>query len=117
MKLRRLVGLDIERQKYSFANDEAIGHISAQKVADHWVKTTCGYCSVGCGMLVGISEGKVVTSRGDPDHPVNRGKLCPKGLAEHYVIDAENRARYPLLRRKDGTRACLVERGAAHDGV
>lgn len=101
MKLRRLIGLDIEREKYSFANDEAIGHISAQKVADRWVKTTCGYCSVGCGMLVGTREGKVVTSRGDPDHPVNRGKLCPKGLAEHYVIDAENRARYPLLRRKD----------------
>jgi anaerobic selenocysteine-containing dehydrogenase len=101
MKLRRLIGLDIEREKYAFASDAAIGHISAQKVADHWVKTTCGYCSVGCGMLIGTREGKVVTSRGDPDHPVNRGKLCPKGLAEHYVIEAENRARYPLLRRKD----------------
>jgi anaerobic selenocysteine-containing dehydrogenase len=101
MKLRRFAGLDIAREKYAYEQDAVVGHISAQKVADRWVKTTCGYCSVGCGMLVGTRDGKVVTSRGDPDHPVNRGKLCPKGLAEHYVIEAENRALYPLL-RQDG---------------
>jgi anaerobic selenocysteine-containing dehydrogenase len=102
MKIRRLLGLDIAREKYAFARDTAVGHISARKVADRWVKTTCGYCSVGCGMLIGTREGKVVTSRGDPNHPVNRGKLCPKGLAEHYVLEANNRAQYPLLRGKDG---------------
>jgi anaerobic selenocysteine-containing dehydrogenase len=101
MKLRRLAGLDIAREKYAYGRDAAVGHISAQKVADRWVKTTCGYCSVGCGMLLGTRDGRVVTSRGDPDHSVNRGKLCPKGLAEHYVIEAENRALYPLL-RQDG---------------
>lgn len=104
MSLRRFLGLDIARERYSFAKDRAVGHISAQKVADDWVKTTCGYCSVGCGMLLGVREGKVVTSRGDPHHPVNRGKLCPKGLAEHHVLGAENRALYPLLRGDDGFR-------------
>lgn len=98
MNVRRFLGLDIAREKYAFAHDPKVGHISAQKAADSWVKTTCGYCSVGCGMLLGVREGKVVASRGDPDHPVNRGKLCPKGLAEHYVLEAENRARYPMLR-------------------
>ena len=101
MKIRRMLGLEIEREKYAFAKDAAVGHISAQKVADTWVKTTCGYCSVGCGMMLGVRDGKVVTSRGDANHPVNRGKLCPKGLAEHYVLEAENRARYPLLRQND----------------
>ena len=101
MKIRRMLGLDIERERYAFAKDEVVGHISAQKVADTWVKTTCGYCSVGCGMVIGVRDGKAVTSRGDVNHPVNRGKLCPKGLAEHYVLDADNRARYPLLRRND----------------
>jgi assimilatory nitrate reductase catalytic subunit len=101
MRIRRLLGLDIEREKYAFAKDAAVGHISAQKVADTWVKTTCGYCSVGCGMMLGVRDGKVVTSRGDANHPVNRGKLCPKGLAEHYVLEAESRARYPLLRQND----------------
>ncbi|MBT9330089.1 molybdopterin oxidoreductase family protein [Paracidobacterium acidisoli] len=102
MKIRRLLGLDIAREKYAFAKDAAVGHISAQRVADTWVKTTCGYCSVGCGMQIGVREGKVVTSRGDQNHSVNRGKLCPKGLAEHYVLNAENRARYPHLRGKNG---------------
>src|SRR5207249_1507412 len=36
----------------------------------------------------------------NPDHPVNLGKLCPKGLSEHYTLQAENRAKYPLLRKK-----------------
>jgi anaerobic selenocysteine-containing dehydrogenase len=96
--LRRFLGIDIARERYAFARDAAVGHISEQKVAHDWVKTTCGYCSVGCGMMLGIREGKVVTSRGDPGHPVSRGKLCPKGLAEHYVLTAENRAVHPLLR-------------------
>ncbi len=102
MTFQRLLGLDNASKKYAFAKDAAIGHVSAQKVADDWVKTTCGYCSVGCGMLIGVRNGKAVTSRGDPNHPVNRGKLCPKGLAEHYVIEADNRAQYPLLRGTDG---------------
>ncbi|MGH9662699.1 MAG: molybdopterin oxidoreductase family protein, partial [Bryobacteraceae bacterium] len=41
-----------------------------------------------------------VSVRGDAGHPVNLGKLCPKGLSEHYTLEAQNRARYPLLRRK-----------------
>lgn len=100
MKIRNLIGLDIAREKYAFSKDPAVGHISTQRVADKWVKTTCGYCSVGCGMLIGVRDGKAVTSRGDPNHAVNHGKLCPKGLSEHYVIEAENRAHYPQLRRK-----------------
>jgi anaerobic selenocysteine-containing dehydrogenase len=98
MNLRRLLGLDIARNKYAFARDATMGYLAAGKVADRWVKTTCGYCSVGCGMMIGIRDGKAVTARGNPDHPVNRGKLCPKGLAEHYVLEAENRAVHPLLR-------------------
>jgi assimilatory nitrate reductase catalytic subunit len=98
MNLRRLIGLDTNQKKYAFASDAMVGHISSQKVADHWVKTTCGYCSVGCGMLVGVKDGRAVTARGNPDHPVNRGKLCPKGLSEHYVLNAEGRATNPLLR-------------------
>lgn len=98
---RQKAGLDTQASKYAYADDPVLGFTSARKHAERWVNTTCGYCSVGCGMQLGVREGKVVSVRGNPDHPVNRGKLCPKGLAEHYAIQAEGRALYPML-RKDG---------------
>lgn len=99
MNLRRKLGLDNLREKYAYAEDPQFGYTSAQKIPDQWVSTTCGYCSVGCGMFLGIKDGKAVSVRGNPDHPVNLGKLCPKGLSEHYTLQAENRAKYPLLRK------------------
>ena len=63
---------------------------------DRWVRTTCGYCSVGCGMLLGVRDDKAVAVAGDPDHPVNEGRLCPKGLSEHQSIAAEGRLTTPL---------------------
>jgi assimilatory nitrate reductase catalytic subunit len=98
---KRFLGIDIAREKYAYAHDPRFGHISESRVADSWVKTTCGYCSVGCGMLIGVKDGKAVAARGNPDHPVNRGKLCPKGLSEHHILTAPGRATTPLL-RKDG---------------
>jgi anaerobic selenocysteine-containing dehydrogenase len=95
----RKSGLDIRSEKYSYGEDPVLGYTSARKHADGWVNSTCGYCSVGCGMQLGVRDGKVVGVRGDPNHPVNQGKLCPKGLAEHYAIEAEDRAKYPLLRK------------------
>ncbi|HWY45125.1 MAG TPA: nitrate reductase [Candidatus Sulfotelmatobacter sp.] len=99
MTLKRQLGLDILREKYSYATDPVMGFTSSQKIPDHWVATTCGYCSVGCGMLVGVKGGKAVSVRGNPHHPVNHGMLCPKGLSEHHTIEAETRAQFPLLRK------------------
>lgn len=99
---KRKSGLDIRSSEYAYGNDPVLGFSAARKHADHWVNTTCGYCSVGCGMQLGVKAGRVVSVRGNPDHPVNRGKLCPKGLAEHYAIEAEGRALYPLLRKDEG---------------
>jgi len=102
MNLRRQLGLDILEEKYAYADDPVMGYTSEQKIPTHWVSTTCGYCSVGCGMFIGVKDGRAVSVRGNPDHPVNSGKLCPKGLSEHYTLEASNRARYPLLRNKRG---------------
>ena len=79
MNLKRLAGLDILSEKYAYGHDAEFGYMAESRVADHWVATTCGYCSVGCGMLVGVKDGRAVAARGDQRHPVNRGKLCPKG--------------------------------------
>ena len=95
---KRMIGLDTRADEYAYAVDPVAGYVSAQKAPDTWVKTTCGYCSVGCGMMIGVKGGRAVAVRGNPDHPVSRGLLCPKGLSEHHPLDAVNRAKYPLLR-------------------
>ncbi|HYM76850.1 MAG TPA: nitrate reductase [Candidatus Dormibacteraeota bacterium] len=99
MSFRRMLGLDILAAEYAYGEDPQYGHTSEQKIPDHWISTTCGYCSVGCGMFIGVKDGRAVTVRGNPNHPVNLGKLCPKGLSEHYTLDAPNRAKHPLLRK------------------
>jgi assimilatory nitrate reductase catalytic subunit len=100
-KLRKALGIDTAREQYAYGEDARYGYVSQSRVAEKWVKTTCGYCSVGCGMLIGVRDGKAVAARGNPEHPVNRGKLCPKGLSEHHILSAPGRATTPLL-RKDG---------------
>jgi len=45
------------------------------------VRSVCGFCGVGCGVLVSAERGRITGVRGDPDHPANRGLLCTKGLA------------------------------------
>ncbi|MPY94745.1 MAG: molybdopterin-dependent oxidoreductase [Acidimicrobiia bacterium] len=95
--LGRLLGVDHGGDRYAFVDQAGRGPVSASRAADHWARTTCGYCSVGCGMLVGVRDGRAVAVEGDPDHPVNRGRLCPKGLCEHQMIHAEGRLTQPLV--------------------
>jgi assimilatory nitrate reductase catalytic subunit len=99
VNISRLLGIDIHSERYSYEQDPSFGWVASARVAERWVPTTCGYCSVGCGMLIGVKENRAVAVRGNPEHPVNRGKLCPKGLSEHHTLSAETRARYPLLRK------------------
>jgi anaerobic selenocysteine-containing dehydrogenase len=98
-QFKRLIGIDIRSDKYTYAKDPDFGYTASSRIPEKWVKTTCGYCSVGCGMLLGVRDNKAVAVRGNPDHPVNRGKLCPKGLSEHHILAAPGRAKQPLLRK------------------
>lgn len=63
------------------------------------IKTTCSYCGVGCGIVAGVNAQDKVTVEGDPDHPVNAGMLCSKGMNLHYVAnDISDRIMYPEMR-------------------
>jgi len=66
------------------------------------VKTFCGMCDHGCGMNVYVENGKIVKVEGIPEHPLNKGELCPKGYASIDYLYSSNRLRYPLIREKDG---------------
>ena len=66
-----------------------------------WAEETasiCPYCAVGCGMIVGTVDGKVVNIEGDPDHPINRGALCSKGSTLSQLVNSERRITKPMYR-------------------
>jgi len=54
-------------------------------------RSVCPYCGVGCGQLVYHREGKLVAIEGDPESPISRGRLCPKGAASHQLLTHEGR--------------------------
>lgn len=74
------------------------------KIADtRAVPSVCPYCAVGCGVLVHVREGRVVNIEGNPDSPINRGTLCPKGAASFQLTVNPNRPTGCLYRRPGGT--------------
>jgi formate dehydrogenase major subunit len=71
--------------------------------ADKVVKSVCPYCAVGCGQQVYVAGGKVTQIEGDPDSPVSRGRLCPKGSASLQLTTGDARRYQVLYRRPHGT--------------
>jgi predicted molibdopterin-dependent oxidoreductase YjgC len=73
----------------------------ADKGVVDWKYTTCGYCSTGCAIEVGLNgDGKAVSARGVGDADVNRGKLCIKGIFEYELFESGGRGRVPLVRER-----------------
>jgi formate dehydrogenase major subunit len=71
--------------------------------ADKTVKSICPYCAVGCGQQVFVQDGKVTQIEGDPDSPVSRGRLCPKGSASLQLTTGQARQYQVRYRRPGGT--------------
>jgi len=67
-----------------------------------WDKTACRFCGTGCSVLVGVKNGKVVATQGDPDAPVNKGLNCIKGYFLTKIMYGKDRLTKPLLRKKAG---------------
>lgn len=65
---------------------------------DKIIETVCQGCHVTCGVLVHVSEGRITKIEGNPDHPLSRGMMCPKGLAYKQVVYHPDRLKYPLKR-------------------
>lgn len=71
--------------------------------ADRVVRSVCPYCAVGCGQRVYVKDEEVVQIEGDPDSPVSRGRLCPKGSASKQLVTGPDRVHTVLHRRGHGT--------------
>jgi formate dehydrogenase major subunit len=70
--------------------------------ADAIVKSVCPYCAVGCGQNVYVQNGKITDIEGDPDSPISRGRLCPKGAATFQLVTGSHRAHEVLYRPPHG---------------
>ena len=89
-----------------FSPTAALAEVRAFKLARTTeTRNTCPYCSVGCGVLIYSlgdkaknAPGEVMHIEGDPDHPVNRGTLCPKGAGLLDFVHSPNRLKYPEYR-------------------
>lgn len=67
------------------------------------VKSVCPYCAVGCGQRISVVDGKIVQIEGDPDSPISRGRLCPKGSATRSYVQSPLREYRVKYRRPYGT--------------
>ena len=77
--------------------------VARTETSDRVVKSICPYCAVGCGQQVFVKDGRVVQIEGDPDSPVSRGRLCPKGSASEQLVNSPGRQTAVLYRRPHGT--------------
>ena len=100
--LRQLPGPD--RRGLGAATRTAKNPRAARTVtADRVVKSVCPYCAVGCGQNVYVKNTKVVQIEGDPDSPVSRGRLCPKGSASMQLTTGGAREYRVKYRRRFST--------------
>jgi formate dehydrogenase major subunit len=89
-----------------FSPETALAEVREYKLARATeTRNTCPYCSVACGILMyGLGDGaknataSIFHIEGDPDHPVNRGTLCPKGAGLIDFVHSESRLKFPEYR-------------------
>ena len=85
--------------------------------ADRVVRSVCPYCAVGCGQRVYVKDEQVTQIEGDPDSPVSRGRLCPKGAASKQLVTGPNREDKVKYRRPHGTEWEELDLDAAMDMI
>ena len=76
--------------------------LAAEGDGIRWDKGVCRFCGTGCSVLVGVKNGRVVATQGDPDAPVNKGLNCIKGYFLSKIMYGQDRLTQPLLRKKNG---------------
>lgn len=96
--LRQLAGdpLGLGRSAQSARSERLVPRT---RIADRVVQSICPYCAVGCGQKVYVKDEKVIQIEGDPDSPISRGRLCPKGSASEGLVNSPMREHKVKYRR------------------
>jgi formate dehydrogenase major subunit len=108
-----------------FSPNEVLAEVRQYKLARATeTRNTCPYCSVGCGILMYSlgdkaknSPAEIIHIEGDPDHPVNRGTLCPKGAGLLDFVHSPNRLKYPEYRAPGSDKFVRISWDDAFDKI
>jgi formate dehydrogenase major subunit len=100
--LRQLRGDVTGRGRAARSDHSAALHARIED-AEATVPSVCPYCAVGCGQRVYVKDRRVIQIEGDPDSPISRGRLCPKGSASLSLVSGPQREYRVKYRRPHGT--------------
>jgi formate dehydrogenase major subunit len=100
---KQVTGRDVRGLGESSFSKRTIELRPRTRESDRVVRSVCPYCAVGCGQLVHVQGGRITDIEGDPDSPISRGRLCPKGAATFQLVTGSHRVHDVLYRRPGGT--------------
>jgi formate dehydrogenase major subunit len=101
--LKQVTGRDVRGLGESSFSKRTIELRPRTVYSDKVVQSVCPYCAVGCGQLVHVQDERITDIEGDPDSPISRGRLCPKGAATFQLVTGSHRVHDVLYRRPGGS--------------
>jgi formate dehydrogenase major subunit len=101
--LRQLTGRDRLGLGEAAQSERSASLVPRTEAADRVVQSVCPYCAVGCGQRIFVKDEQVIQVEGDPDSPVSRGRLCPKGAATKQLVTGPAREYKVKYRRPHAT--------------
>jgi formate dehydrogenase major subunit len=101
---KQVSGVDRPGKAAASQSARSAGLAPRTEQADRMVKSVCPYCAVGCGQRIFVKDEKVIQIEGDPDSPLSRGRLCPKGSASKSLVTSPSRVDKVLYRKPYGTK-------------
>jgi formate dehydrogenase major subunit len=96
---RQLTGTDPLGRGAAAKSPRSAALTARTETADSMARSVCPYCAVGCGQRIFVKDGRIVQIEGDPDSPISRGRLCPKGSASKSLVTSDRRVEKVLYRR------------------
>jgi formate dehydrogenase major subunit len=100
---RQLTGTDPLGRGAAAQSGRSKSLTARTETADSVARSVCPYCAVGCGQRIFVKDNKVIQIEGDPDSPISKGRLCPKGSASLSLVTSDRRQQKVLYRKPYGT--------------
>ena len=115
--MRQMRSGDVLGRGPAVTSERTRAMVPRTSTADRVVQSVCPYCAVGCGQRIYVKDEKVVQIEGDPDSPVSRGRLCPKGAASEQLVNSPGRQTKVLHRAPYATEWQHLDRETAIEMV